>query len=121
MITAIVIDDDQDCLEVFCEFLKIKGINVLGKGYNGKDAVELYKRYNPDIVLSDVMMPDYDGFYGLENIQNYDPDAKVIMVTASTEFDNDRKLMELGASHIIKKPFEIDKMLDIIQKIKIQN
>ena len=42
-ITAIVIDDDLDTVELFCEHLELKGIQVIGKGYNGKEAVELYQ------------------------------------------------------------------------------
>ena len=53
MIKVIVIDDESDVSEVLCEFLKIKGIQVVGRGKNGKDAFELYKKFNPDIVRRD--------------------------------------------------------------------
>ena len=50
MISAIVIDDENDVLEVFCEYLKVKNVNVLAKGRNGKDAIELYQKLKPDVV-----------------------------------------------------------------------
>ncbi len=74
MISAIVIDDEQDVLDVFCEYLKVKNVNVLAEGRNGKDAVKLYQKLKPDVVLMDLVMPQYDGFYGIENISKYDPD-----------------------------------------------
>src|SRR5574339_847316 len=92
MVKVIVVDDDVDTVEVFCEYLEIKDITVLGRGYNGKTAVELYEKYRPDIALLDVMMPEYDGFFGLENIKSINPDAKVIMVTANLTFDTEKKL-----------------------------
>ncbi|WP_255486576.1 response regulator transcription factor [Candidatus Nitrosotenuis sp. DW1] len=69
MITAIVIDDDIDTVDVFCDYLEIVNVKVLGRGYNGKEAVELYRKHNPNVVFLDLMMPDYDGFYALEHIR----------------------------------------------------
>jgi DNA-binding response OmpR family regulator len=69
LLTAIVIDDDLDLTEVLSELLELHDIRVLGIGYNGKDAVQLYKKYKPDIVFLDLMMPKYDGYYGLAGIK----------------------------------------------------
>lgn len=117
MIKVIVIDDDIDTVEVFCEYLEIKDITVLARGYNGKAAVELYEKLKPDIVLLDVMMPEYDGFYGLENIKKINPAAKVIMVTADLTYDTEKKLKALNASAVIYKPYEIDSVVDTIHKV----
>ena len=81
-VTALVIDDDRDTVSVLCDFLQIKGIKVIGMGYNGLEAVELYKKLRPDAVFLDVMMEMYDGMYGLEKIKEIQSDAIVIMVTA---------------------------------------
>lgn len=117
MVRAIVVDDDVDTVEVFCEYLEIKDISVIGRGYNGKTAYELYLNLKPDVVLLDVMMPEYDGFYGLENIKKTDPSAKVIMVTADLTYDTERKLKALNASAVIYKPYEIDSVIETIHKV----
>jgi two-component system, chemotaxis family, chemotaxis protein CheY len=121
MTSVIVVDDDRDTVEVFCEYLAIKDIEVLGRGYDGKTAVELYKKHNPDVVLLDVMMPDYDGFYGLENIRKINPDAKIIMVTADLTSDTEKKLVDLKASAMIYKPYEIDSVIETIEKVSKDN
>ena len=121
MTSVIVVDDDRDTVEVFCEYLNIKNIQVLGRGYDGKTAVELYKEHKPDIVLLDVMMPDFDGFYGLEQIRKYDPKAKIIMVTADLTSDTEKKLVELKASAMIYKPYEIDSVIETIDKVSKEN
>ncbi len=121
MTSVIVVDDDRDTVEVFCEYLAIKDIEVLGRGYDGKTAVELYKKYTPDVVLLDVMMPDYDGFYGLENIRKINPDAKIIMVTADLTSDTEKKLVDLKASAMIYKPYEIDSVIETIEKVSKDN
>lgn len=112
-----MIDDDVDTVEVFCEYLEIKDITVVGRGHNGKKAIELYEKLNPDIVLLDVMMPEYDGFYGLEHIKKINPDAKVIMVTADLTYDTEKKLKEFNASAVIYKPYEIDSVIETIHKV----
>ena len=121
MTTSIVVDDDFDTVEVFSEYLELKGINVVGKGYNGKDAVDLYQKLKPDVVFLDVLMPKYDGFYALEKIRQLNPDSKVIMVTASLTAETEDKLNELNASSIIYKPYDIDNVVKTVKRILKQS
>lgn len=117
MTTAIIIDDDKSIVDLFTEFLELEGYSVLGKAHNGKDAAELYQKYKPDVVLLDVMMPEYDGIYGLQKIREIDPKAPVIMVTADMRAETADKLEHLNASAIIFKPFEITQLLSTITKV----
>ena len=121
MTTSIVVDDDFDTVEVFSEYLELKNIHVLGKGYNGKDAVDLYQKLKPDVVFLDVLMPDYDGFYALEKIRKLNPNANVIMVTASLTAQTEDKLKDLNASAIIYKPYDIDNIVETVHRILKQN
>jgi len=107
MITAIVIDDDFDTVEVFSEFLILHGVNVLGKAYDGKKGVELYEKTKPDIVFADMMMPHFDGFYLLRELRSKWPQSKVIIVTADIREESEEKLIEYGANAIIFKPFKM--------------
>ena len=115
--SVIVVDDDRGTLAVFNEFLEENGIDILGEARNGKSAVELYKNCKPDLVLLDVLMPKYDGIYALEKIREFDPNAKVIMVTADLTADTAEKLTQLNASAVIYKPYEIDRVLETIDKV----
>lgn len=115
---VILIDDDTDTLEIFQDYLEMKGIEVVETGNNGKTAVELYLKHKPEIVLLDVMMPEYDGYFALKNILNNDTNAKIIMVTADKTADTRKKLIELKASGILYKPYEIKTVLETIEKVK---
>ena len=115
-ITAIVIDDDLDTVELFCEYLEIKGIHVLGKGYDGREAVELYQKLKPQIVFLDIMMPHYDGFYAAEEIRKVDPNAKIIMITADLTSDTSHRLEELRVPAIYK-PYEFDDIMTTVSKL----
>ncbi|HJW20428.1 MAG TPA: response regulator [Candidatus Nitrosotalea sp.] len=116
-ITAIVIDDDKDTVSVLSDFLLIKGIKVIGRGYDGLEAVEIYKRLRPDAVFLDVMMETYDGLYALEKIREMQNDAIVIMVTADLTNDTHERLLELNASAIIYKPYDINEIMHILNKL----
>ncbi len=118
MTDVLVVDDDNDNVAVLCEILELKGINVIGRGRDGREAVKLYKELRPDVVLSDVMMPDFDGYYELQKILEFDPHAKLVMVTASAVTDAERdKMMSMGASAVIHKPYEIEVILKTIEDL----
>lgn len=119
MISAIVIDDEQDVLDVFCEYLKVKNVNILAEGRNGKEAVELYQKLKPDVVLMDLVMPQYDGFYGIENIRKYDPDSKIIIFSASLTPEYIDMLRKMKVSGISVKPYDMDRIIDLINNVSM--
>jgi two-component system, chemotaxis family, chemotaxis protein CheY len=117
MISVIIVDDENDVSEVLSEFLKIKGIAVLGRGNNGQQALELYKKLNPDIVLMDLVMPNYDGFHGIKKIREYDPDSKIMIISASLTHSYVKRLVEMNVNSISLKPYDLNSVIDLINKI----
>jgi len=113
--TALVVDDDPDAVEMFSDYLEIKGIKIIGKCKDGKEAFESYKKLNPDVVFLDIMMPDYDGFYALQKIREVKSDAKVIMVTADMSSETKKKLREMKPTDVIYKPYNVEKILDNLE------
>jgi len=113
--TALVVDDDPDAVEMFSDYLEIKGIQVVGKCKDGKEGFESYKKLNPDVVFLDIMMPDYDGFYALQKIREVKSDAKVIMVTADMSSETKKKLREMKPTDVIYKPYDVEKIIDNLE------
>ncbi|PIN83470.1 MAG: response regulator, partial [Nitrosopumilales archaeon CG11_big_fil_rev_8_21_14_0_20_33_24] len=66
MTSCIVVDDDRDIVNVFCDMLSMIEVNVLATASDGDQAVNMYKKYHPDIVFTDLNMPKYDGFYAIK-------------------------------------------------------
>lgn len=81
MTRVIIVDDEVDLATVLSDYLVIKGIDVVGTGVNGRDAVDLCIKHRPDFVILDLSMPDFDGFYALEEIYKIDSAAKIIVIT----------------------------------------
>ncbi|MDE1815795.1 MAG: response regulator [Thaumarchaeota archaeon] len=111
---ALVVDDDHNIRGVFTELLQLAKFDVIGTGSDGKEAAELYQKLHPDVVFIDALMPKYDGFYGVEKIKEYDPDAVIVMVTGSINVDE--RLEQCKATAVLPKPIDIDKIISVTSK-----
>lgn len=116
--TAIVIDDDYDITGVLAELLESQGVKVLGMGYNGTDAIQLFKTYSPKMIFLDVHMPIQDGISALREIKKISSNAIVIMITGDTSSLVEEQLQTLGANSIIHKPFRMKNIIQIIKEIQ---
>lgn len=105
MITCIIIDDDVNTTKVFSDLLELMGLDVLAIGHDGNDALSLYVKHRPEIVFTDIMMPNADGFYGIKKIREFDHDAKIVAVTADVSEETEKRLKELRITAVICKPF----------------
>lgn len=119
-LSCIIIDDDQNIVDVFRDLLGIIDVNVLATGNDGKDAVNLYKKHNPDIVFTDLQMPEYNGYYVVEAIKDLNPDAKLVVVTGDPDavYSN---LFDLLHVPVVNKPFDIAQIKKIITDIPSEN
>jgi len=108
---VIVIDDDHDAVRSLSTLLEIKGVEVEGKGYDGKEAIDLYKDLRPDAVLLDMLMPEYDGKYAIRKIKNDDPDAKIVVLTA---YKPNYEFEENEVAAVFEKPYKISEIIEAI-------
>ena len=119
MVNCILVDDDQDIVDVFSDLLHVIGVEILATGNDGRDAVELYKKHKPDLVLSDLQMPEYDGYYAVENIKDMDSKAKFIIITGDLNARNS-PLLNLLNIPIIHKPFDVNQIKQVLTDIFLQ-
>ena len=114
MVNCVIVDDDQDIADVFSELLNIIGLEVLAKGANGKDAIKLYKKYRPDLIFVDMIMPKYDGFYAIKNIKDADPKARIVVITGDLKTSESDLLNSLKVTAVIYKPFDMHTVKQVI-------
>ena len=113
LIRAVLVDDEKETLQLFSDLLTSNGIKVVGKGYNGQDAVFLYQKLKPDVLFLDILMPVYDGIYAIKNIRDNHPDAKIIAIYDKLDVGKEIALNRLKPSEIIREPIDVD---DILRK-----
>lgn len=114
---VMIVDDSKTSRRVLRTILESYEYEVVGEAANGKEAVELYREFKPEVVTMDVTMPEMDGLEALELIMKEDADAKVIMVTAAAQKNKMLDAIKLGAVDFIQKPFEAEQIVSIINKV----
>ena len=117
MIRAIVVDDDKDTVALFSEILQSNNVDVVGKGYNGQEAAFLYQKLKPDVIFLDVIMPVYDGIYGISKIREMNPDAIVIITTNQMTINAQIALNKLKPSAIIKEPIDVNEIIKTVNHL----
>ncbi len=116
MIKILVADDSailRNGLKIILE--QDKEIEVLGCAENGKEAYEMCKEYNPDIVLMDIRMPVSDGIEGTSLIKSFNENIKVIILTTFDDKSTISKVIEKGADAYVLKDIKDEDLINIIK------
>ncbi len=111
----IVVDDAPIIRLMLKDIMQYNGYQVVAECGSGKEGVEKYKEFKPDLVTMDIIMPEKDGIEALEDILKIDPNAKVVMVTAIDQRESLMRAIKAGAADYIVKPFENDRVLSAVK------
>ena len=116
-IGVVIVDDQKDIVDMLQEFMEFSrpDVKVIGTGTNGKEAIQLYKDLNPDVIFLDINMPTYSGLYAIENIQKINPTAKIVVISNSLSSDTMKQLEEQSIP-IIDKNEGFEKFQDYFNK-----
>jgi two-component system chemotaxis response regulator CheY len=117
-LTKLLIVDDAAFMRLSIKkMLEKHDYEVVAEAANGIEAIAKYKRFKPDLVTMDVTMPEMNGLDALKEIKEYDPKAKVIMVTAMGQESLIKEAVMNGASSFIVKPFKEDKLVNVLDGV----
>ena len=114
---AIVVDDSSYIVKELSKLLEKCGCEVVGTANNGLDAVKKYKELKPDFITLDLVMPQMGGLQTLTLLKKIDTDVVAIMVSSMSAKDKIVECAKAGASHYILKPFEEDKVREVLDKV----
>ncbi|MDQ0149711.1 response regulator [Eubacterium multiforme] len=118
MFNIMIVDDEELERKALNVILKdLKEVNIIAEACNGREAIELDKKYNPDLIIMDVKMPGFDGCKAAEIIKGNNKDRIIIMVTAHDDFELVRKALVLGVNDYILKPVKPREIINIIRNI----
>ena len=112
----LIVDDDVDALELMEELFESKGYDPF-TATNGIEALNLVRDEDPDMVISDIRMPDMDGMQLLEELSKRHPQIPVIMVTAHGTIEAAVEAIKMGAKDYILKPLRLDEILAKVETI----
>jgi len=113
----LVIDDDPDLRDVLSRTLARAGYEVIS-AEDGQKARALYRSHPPDIVVTDIYMPNTDGLEALMELRRTLPHVKVIAISGGVAKQNILQVATaLGASCTLSKPFEPGELLDAVARL----
>ena len=104
----LVVDDSNLMRNRVSQCLTDAGYDVVGKGKDGGEAIDLYCQLKPDLVTLDVTMRGKDGIYAAQEILRLDPDANIIFYTLLDIPDLTARINGLGVRKVIRKGDEIE-------------
>lgn len=115
----VVMADDQVILRESLKFIieQDKAISVIGVAANGKEAFDLCERLKPDLVLMDIMMPEYNGIEGTRLIKEKYPQIKILILTTFDDSDNVSKALQKGADGYILKDVKPEELIMAVKNV----
>src|SRR3954452_2304122 len=108
--SVVLVDDSQDVRSLVRRRLEAAGLEVVGEGEDGDEAIMLAYRHEPSLLLLDASMPRVDGIESLPAILAVSPDTKVVMFTGFEEDGLAARARELGASDVVEKSIRLEEL-----------
>ena len=118
----LIADDQEATVQILSHLFSSRGYRI-EVAYDGEEALQKARKYIPDLLLLDVMMPGMDGFQVLETLNETEATANIpaILLTAKAEPEDIKRGLELGADDYVTKPFKNQELLARAQgKIEAQ-
>ena len=114
----LVVDDNADNTEIIREYLEARGYPIV-VAHDGDEALALFERVRPKLVLLDVMMPGRDGWEVCRLMKQHPSlgrAVRIVMVTALDEWDDKRQALETGADDYVEKPFDLRRLAATVER-----
>lgn len=117
-IRLLIADDIEETRSLLRQVLELEDetFEVVGEASDGEEAVSLFNKLKPDVVLMDINMPRKNGLEATEEIVSLDPDANVIIMSVQNDTEYLRTAMSAGAKGYILKPINHEEVSDLIKK-----
>ncbi|MCX7856651.1 MAG: response regulator [Deltaproteobacteria bacterium] len=115
--SILIVDDNYDVVSLLVEYLKDEA-EVIEGAKDGNEAIEKYKKFRYDLIITDLSMPGLSGIELIRKIKKIDDLTEFIIITAYASLDTAIDAVKLGAFDYIIKPFRLDELKVIVKNAK---
>ncbi len=112
----LVVDDEPNIRELLSVSLKFAGFSV-AVAENGKEALEIEREFQADLVVLDIMLPDMDGFQVLRHLREREERLPVLFLTAKDDVQDKIQGLTIGGDDYITKPFSLEEVIARIRTV----
>jgi two-component system chemotaxis response regulator CheY len=116
MCKILIVDDSPIIRDTISPILKEAGHQVIGEADNGQEAIDIFHKTKPDLVLLDILLPGESGLDILKKLKSIDSRIKVLVVTAVNQDAVSGEAKNLGAMGVLYKPFDADELVSAIKE-----
>ena len=113
---VLICDDSILARKQIKDIIAIAGAPTIFEASDGEKAIEIYKEHKPDLVFLDIVMPKKDGNITINEIMEFNPDAKIIIVSSVGTHTQLKCALEAGAVDFIQKPINKVQIIDALNK-----
>jgi two-component system chemotaxis response regulator CheY len=113
----LIVDDALFMRNMLKEIFTRAGHEVIGEASNGVEAVSRFRELHPDLVTMDIVMPLKSGIEALQEISREDPEACVVMCSALGQDALVIEAVQAGARDFIVKPFQEQRVLEVVHRV----
>lgn len=118
MTSIVIIDDHQLFREGVKRILEFeKDFQVVAEGNNGEEAISLVKKYNPDVVLLDINMPELNGIEATKKLVNEYPETKIIILSIHDDENYVTHALKTGASGYLLKEMDAEALIEAVRVV----
>lgn len=120
MLKVIIADDEKwvrAAIRTLIPFEKLE-MKLVGEASNGIEALELCRLHDPDIVLTDIMMPGLTGLDLIEELRKSRPKVKIAIISGYSDFEYAKAAMKSGINDYLLKPLEENELLQVLERFK---
>lgn len=110
MVNILVVEDNVDFCKVIANELKRTGYNVL-TAFCGESALQIFENNHIDLLVSDIMMPNMDGYSLISKLRLADKKLPILIITAKSTMEDKHKAFDIGTDDYLVKPFNNDELI----------
>ncbi len=114
--TVLIVDDSQFMRNLLRQIIE-EEFEVVGEAENGAEAVKMYKKYQPDLVMMDVVMPKCNGIKSTAAIKKLDPNSRIVMCTSVGQRKKMKLAVRAGAEGYVTKPFKEQTVMQTLKDV----